>query len=156
MSGKDKKGSLLPDNTETLLKNYRPAFAATPIKEVIAEDAEEKEATLEDVADEEISALLRKTAYGDYIAQVPISEGRFATIGVQSTKKASAFDGERDRKDAIRTRRILSASLIVRIILCILAIAAIGIVASIIGTAILNDITIKEAVNVFLQGFLKG
>ena len=140
--------ALLPDNAEELTRDYLPAWARAIEEPPIQEEEEEEPLVIE-----EISATLSKTAYGDYVAQVPIAEGQFATIGVQSTSKKAAFDQARDSRDAIHARGALTGDLILRIILCIVLIIVIGVAASIVGTAILNDITLKEALSVFLQGF---
>ena len=152
MSAKDAGRALLSDNTEELLHDYRPAWAVEaeiPEREL----PEEGEAAEEEEAAEEIQATLQKTAYGDYIAQVPLSEGQYATIGVQQTRRKDAFDSAKDVRAAASARTRLGANLAGRIVLCVVVFLIVAVVASVIGTAIVNDITIKEAVSVFLQGF---
>lgn len=153
MSAKDAGRALLSDNTEELVRDYRPAWAVEaelPAKE-LPEDGEASDEA--DEVAEEIQATLQKTAYGDYIAQVPLSEGQYATIGVQQTRRKDAFDGAKDVRAAASATRRLGANLAGRIVLCVVVFLIVAVAASVIGTAIVNDITIKEAVSVFLQGF---
>ena len=152
----EQKTARLADNTEELLGAFRPAWAAAfddaPRECEEAASESDADAGAQEPADK-IQATLQKTAYGDYIAQVPLGDGQYATIGVQQTAPKTSFDAGADRAAARRSRRVLSARFLGRALLSILAMAAIALAASVIGTSVVNDITIREAFDVLFGNF---
>ena len=151
----EQKTARLADNTEELLDAFRPAWAAAfdDAPREYEEAASESDAAGAQEPADKIQATLQKTAYGDYIAQVPLSDGQYATIGVQQTAPKTSFDAGADRAAARRSRRVLSARFLGRALLSILAMAAIALAASVIGTSVVNDITIREAFDVLFGNF---